>query len=638
MAPIAEERRQPGGRCDGSLPSHAGSARTGQLAAGAPTLMPFAFLTAPVPSMARRERVIFWIAAMVCASSRPLAKAMTLWDWDEALFCLAMREYDVSLHHPHPPGFPLFVGVAKLARLITGDDFRALQSVAMVGGALLFPAVFLLCRELRFRFTTSIVAAALCAFFPNVWFFGGGAFSDVPSITVAVFSVAMLLRGCRDANAYLVGALMLAIAVSIRPQNLLLGLIPTILATWYRARSSARDVIFAAAVATTVVVVAFGSAIHATGPMENYINAVRAHSDYISRVDSFRNPDRPPLWRLFDRFFLKQYQAPALSVVVSILALIGAASSVRERDRRMLLNVLIFAPLAVMAWLTLDRFSISRFSIGYAPMFAILAAAGIARISRDRELVEAGIGGGLIAAFAVWTIPAFQPVRNTPSPTYAAVDAVRQQMDPKRHQLFVAYSMVPFMEYLHPYLPFTRVYDERAMPLSAGTGEPYLLTEIDRTEPGGLVFRRTRGRLWNIARRHYFEVALQPLNELPRFLSGWYAPEHAGSEEWRWMAGRSVTQLPPANGLTILRLVADVPMELVALRPAVTVRLNGQLIDHFVVRNGRVEHDWEVAPRAAGANLLEITIDPVMNPLRAGRGGDARDLGMRVHLLAWGRM
>jgi len=599
--------------------------------------MPFAFLTEPVPSLARRQRTIFWIIAILCAISRPLARAKTLWDWDEALFCLGMREYDVSLHHPHPPGFPLFIAIAKLARLITGDDFRALQSVALVSSALLFPAVFLLCRELRLRFTTSTVAAALCTFFPNVWFFGGGAFSDVPSLTVVVFSVALLLRGCRDANAYLIGSLLLAIAVSIRPQNLLIGLVPGILATWYRARSSARDVIFAAAVAAAVITAAFGSAVAATGPVENYINAIRAHSDYISRIDSFRNPGRPPLWRLFDRFFLKQYQAPALSVVVSILVLIGAVSSVRARDRRMLLNILIFAPFAVMAWLTLDRFSISRFSIAYAPMFAILAAAGSARIARDRELVEAGAGGALIAAFAIWTIPALQPVRNSPSPSYAAVDAVRQRIDPKRHQLFVAYSMVPFMEYLHPYLPFTRVYDERAMPLSAVTREPYLLTEIDRTEPGGLVFRRARGRLWNIARRHYFVVALRPLSELPRFLSGWYAPEHGGSEEWRWMAGRSVTQLPPARGRTRLRLLADVPMELLALRPTVTVRLNGQLVDSFVVEQWRIERDWEVAPRGAGANLLEITIDRVLNPVRAGQGGDSRDLGMQVQLLAWGR-
>ena len=52
-----------------------------------------------------------------------------MWDWDEALFCLGMRSYDVTNHHPHPPGFPVFIATAKLLRLIIPSDFRALQVI-----------------------------------------------------------------------------------------------------------------------------------------------------------------------------------------------------------------------------------------------------------------------------------------------------------------------------------------------------------------------------------------------------------------------------------------------------------------------------------------------------------------------------
>src|SRR5207248_2549943 len=89
------------------------------------------------------QGLIFWIVALLCAASRFLAMARTLWDWDEALFCLGMRSYDVTSHHPHPPGFPVFIGAAKLMRLIVHDDFRALQSLNLIAGVLLFPAVFL---------------------------------------------------------------------------------------------------------------------------------------------------------------------------------------------------------------------------------------------------------------------------------------------------------------------------------------------------------------------------------------------------------------------------------------------------------------------------------------------------------------
>src|SRR4029079_3876703 len=114
-----------------------------------------------------RQRAIFALLAIVTAASRFLAMAKTLWDWDEALFCLGMRAYDVSQHHPHPPGFPIYIACARFVRLAIHDDFRALQAVNLVAGCLLFPAMFLLARELRLRFQIAAMAAFVSAFLPN---------------------------------------------------------------------------------------------------------------------------------------------------------------------------------------------------------------------------------------------------------------------------------------------------------------------------------------------------------------------------------------------------------------------------------------------------------------------------------------
>src|SRR5882724_7475791 len=193
-------------------------------------------LTQPPPALTSRQRIACWIVACVCAATRFLAMARSIWDWDEALFCLGMRSYDVTRHHPHPPGFPVYIALGRIVRAVIPSDFRALQAVNLVAGMLVFPAIFFLARELRFRFVTAAVAGALCAFLPNVWFFGGGAFSDIPSLVLVVFAVAFFFRGCRDANSYLIGAALLALAAGIRPQNFLIGFAPGALATWYRAR------------------------------------------------------------------------------------------------------------------------------------------------------------------------------------------------------------------------------------------------------------------------------------------------------------------------------------------------------------------------------------------------------------------
>src|SRR5262249_19172168 len=152
------------------------------------------------------------------------------------------------------------------------------------------------------------------------------------------FAAAFLFRGCRSANAYFIGAFLLALSVGIRPQNLLVGIFPAAIATWYRVRASIRDVVFAALVAAGVIVVAYASAIHATGAFGAYRTAIRVHGDSISRVDSFRSPDRPPLWRLVTRFFVKQYGQPGLGYATTLFVLVSIGGAIRDRDKRMLFN------------------------------------------------------------------------------------------------------------------------------------------------------------------------------------------------------------------------------------------------------------------------------------------------------------
>jgi Predicted membrane protein (DUF2079) len=577
-------------------------------------------------NLSSRQRAIVIALAVFCAATRFLAMSRSVWDWDEALFTMAMRDYDVTMHHPHPPGFPVYIALAKMMRLVISDDFRALQSVNLIAAMLVFPALFLFARELGLRFTTCVSAATLFAFFPNVWFFGGGAFSDVPSIVLVLFAVAFLLRGRRDAWAYFLGTFLLALAIGIRPQNLLVGLVPGFLATrkrrWW-------EILLALLIGVVIVGTAFGGAIHATGSLKEYQRMVREHGDYIARVDSFRSEARPPLWRIFDRFFLKQYQSPILNVIASLFVVISIVGAIRERSRPLLLNALTFGAFAVFAWLMLDRFSISRFSIGYQPMFAVFAADGLARAGKRREWM---LSAALVAAFIVYTFPALTPVRKEVAPSIVSASTAAQRIDPRREQLFVGHTMMVFMDLIAPGFPYTRVVDDRALPVQARETS-WILAEITTTRDEGFVFRRERGALWNIARRHYFDIKLAPLTEHAQFVSGWYEPESEGSNQWRWMSGRSITSLPPARGETLLRLHLGVPGELVEQRPEITIKVNGQRLDTIIVTRDSIERDYHVVqPAPEGQrNVLELSIDRIVPS-----HDPPRELGMRLRYLAWG--
>ncbi|MFP5248152.1 MAG: hypothetical protein ACLGH0_15785, partial [Thermoanaerobaculia bacterium] len=263
---------------------------------------------------------------------------------------------------------------------------------------------------------------------------------------------------------------------------------------------------------------------------------------------------------------------------------------------------------------------------------AVFVADGIVRAAKEREKIAAALAAALIAGFAFFTIPALTPVRNDVAPSLLAARAVPRQLDPRRDRLFVGHTMSKFVDLVAPGFPYTRVIDDRALPLATANKRNWLLAEITETPAEGMLFRRERGNLWNIARRHYFEIKLAPLTRQPRFVSGWYAHEAMDIFEWRWMGKRSVMLLPPGNGRTMLRLHFGFPGDLMQQNPRITIKLNGRVIDEFHTTAGIVERDYrvEAAPRGLW-NVLELSTDRAMRPK-----DDGRELGLRLQVLAWG--
>ncbi|HEY3055678.1 MAG TPA: glycosyltransferase family 39 protein [Thermoanaerobaculia bacterium] len=576
-----------------------------------------------------RQTLIVTIATMVTAATRVWGVARSPWDWDEILFSLALRHYDVALHHPHPPGFPLFIAAAKLLRVFTPSDFRSLQAVNVVAGVLLVPATYFLCRELGFRFSTSLIAALFLAFFPNVWFFGETAFSDVPSMVLVVFACALLLRGRRSDHAYFWGAVVLAFAGAMRPQNLVIGLAPLVIATWHR-----RKVWLTVAGAIVACVIVFGSyatAAHASGGWQRYREAIRAHQQYITQTDSFLSPTRPPLHHLLDDFFVRPYHAPMINFCVTALALLSAAASIVRRRAPALIAMAAFAPFCLAAWLFLDHFSASRFSIGYAPLIAILAADGLALLSQQREWIEWTLGLALTILMFIWTLPAIDLARRSDSPPLRAIDWIRAHVDPASSILIVHEGMGPYAEYFLDRYRIAWTLD--GPPIARLDPTPGWYVEEGMSDQiGAMNFSWPRRRAWDIARRRYFEVSVLPLNATPRFTGGWYDEESSGKSVWRWMGARGTIELPPVKPWARLRMRIFVPLHVMPETPTITIRMNGAAIAELHPKQPFTEfvHDF-----GAESRTLEIETDRVVNPLRRHLGEDPRDLGLRLDQLEW---
>src|SRR5207244_4337725 len=84
--------------------------------------------------------------SLLTVLSRLPFRARMLYNWDAVQFALALREYDVSKHQPHPPGYILYVGLGRIVNAWLGDPAAAYALLAVVFSGLTTFVVFYLAR------------------------------------------------------------------------------------------------------------------------------------------------------------------------------------------------------------------------------------------------------------------------------------------------------------------------------------------------------------------------------------------------------------------------------------------------------------------------------------------------------------
>jgi 4-amino-4-deoxy-L-arabinose transferase-like glycosyltransferase len=135
---------------------------------------------------------------------------------DSVNFALALDQYSVPVHQPHPPGYFLYVMLGRLLRPFAEDANSALVSISVVFSALTVIAIFYLGHEM-YGLETGLFAAAIGITSPNLWFNGEVALTYV---TEAFFSTAIALccwRMRKGKEVYLwISALVMGIAGGFR--------------------------------------------------------------------------------------------------------------------------------------------------------------------------------------------------------------------------------------------------------------------------------------------------------------------------------------------------------------------------------------------------------------------------------------
>jgi hypothetical protein len=278
---------------------------------------------------------------------------------------------------------------------------------------------------------------------------------------------------------------------------------------------------------------------------------------------------------------------------------------------------------------------VHRYAVSFAPVYSILAAAGVVALTSLLPRGGAFVGTAMVvlltAALARWTVPALTEVRRNPSPPVVAMEWIARAV-PRSAPLLVHGSVIPYARYFLPDREGTIVETPEDMGLKPLPGQAIVVTELPVPALSASRFVRGRGHLFDMVRERYFEMTVVPAHAWAAFGEGWHDLEWHSEVVWIWMGRRSVTSLPPIDGQASLTLrLEPVPEK---GPPVVEVHLNGRLLERFEAA-GEVEKSWIVEARSDQWNELVITADRSVTPAREGLGSDTRELSLQLKGYDW---
>lgn len=146
-------------------------------------------------------------------------KSLSLDDYDSVNLALGVKEYNLTLHQPHPPGAPVFIFFAKVLYAFGISPESALTFLACLGGALFVAAWYYIFSLYFNRYLTFLLTLCLI-FIPGIYMTATKPMTD--SLAAAFFAITLLFgsRFCKyQINIdLLLMALFGGLCTGIRPQ------------------------------------------------------------------------------------------------------------------------------------------------------------------------------------------------------------------------------------------------------------------------------------------------------------------------------------------------------------------------------------------------------------------------------------
>ncbi|HEV8581073.1 MAG TPA: glycosyltransferase family 39 protein [Thermoanaerobaculia bacterium] len=586
-------------------------------------------------------RRISW-AALAGFGAVVLARALTLprslWEMDEVLFARAIEHFDPLSHRPHPPGYPLLVGLGKLFNLVFHDPFTSLAALSFISSLVGYAALVAAFRRILGPGSDRVAVAGALLFHlsPVMLVQAPLPMSDPPALmflSLALWAAALLSQEGSGLAAVGLGASASA-AIGCRPQ-LALAVLPMLAVALWQAPSWRRRG-EAAAAFTLVSLLWFIPLLAATGGPRGFLDYELKQVSYVAEHDARKSRHGCSPYRVAKRFISHPWGRRTLAMPVLLLAITGAGSLAWLRKRAALPLAVLSAVQLAVCLKVMDPADAVRYALPWVLGVAFAAAAGCDALAHlVRRPAVAWLPVALILGFSAFTAAPVLTVRSTTlSPPVQAAEWIKRNLPPKAI-LLVEEDMAPHASYLLGKFDLAPVEEGLRRAARRPKAAVYLLAEGESHWQGAVAFRWPKSDAYRrLTRNHYRVVSLSPIPadyryQIVRGVYGWEPTVR--DARWRWLDADAAIRIFP-RGTRALAVTLGLDLSAPLPSNSVAVSVNGAPAATLEIARGsrrRLE-----LPRPAAAGPVDISFRSARSFVPAASGPKADTRRLAVQLLA----
>jgi hypothetical protein len=405
------------------------------------------------------------VLALVFALAHVPFLATSLEDIDSVNFALGVRDFNVAEHRPHPPGYPVYIALGKVATGVVGAiaggppssiEARALAVVSLLGGLFAIAGLYGVFSCLNTRAAAgstpwtmldvgAFAATVVTASCPLFWYLAVRPMSDLPGLAFALAAQACLMLAfwrqaagpdgdrrmspaatTASGRMIVVGSLLAALSIGMRSQTVWFTVPLLMLVLFDRVGRGVAGALVGGGISFVAGGLAWGiPLLIASGGLGPYLAAVgtQAGEDFAAGEMLYLNPTPRAAAFATIRTFAHPWDATALAALVLALAACGIVQLL-WRDRRTLLAIIALSVPYVSFHLVFQDTSFVRYALPIVPAVAFLAVRGVTLVSERAVPAVA-------AAISIWSVAVASPVLvaygSEPSPTVRVIAAMNAE-------------------------------------------------------------------------------------------------------------------------------------------------------------------------------------------------------------------